>query len=148
MEANPTPARIPSPSPRPIVGHAYDQVSSELERHATGARLGMADDVRQRFQRDAVRGHLDRRRQCRAGLRCVDNDEHAHWLDMLRRVLADRLDKPQFVERGRTQRIGQLANGVHRRAGLHLDVCQEADGGLRITRDQLRCRIGALREAG
>ncbi|MDP9358267.1 MAG: hypothetical protein M3R02_23865, partial [Chloroflexota bacterium] len=138
-------SRIEGDAP-PVVGNFQLQhLAGERQADAALARPGVAGDVGESFERDAVGGDSDGGGQWRQ--RVGRRDRDAWGIAPAGGVLADRPDEAKFVQGGRPQRVDDAADVGHRLLRLRLEVRQQSVGD-RVVAEAVARRRQLQAEAG
>ena len=122
IDSRPVPGTKPVGLPRPSSVTSIARSGACLDQDAAGPRLGVPHRIRHRLDRDPVGGNLDRGRQLgqRRGL-AVDRDPRRRLAAAPLeppRLLVDRRDQAELVERRRSKAVDEAADVGER--DLHL----------------------------
>jgi hypothetical protein len=132
-----------------VVGDLHAQRPGRLvERDAdeASARRGVALRVVYGLEGDSVGGDLDRGRQRRQLLRCLD--VHADADAVVIGVGSQRPEKPEGVERRRPERVDEAANVRDGGLGAIHDVGEQLPGAFGVGGDEVSRGFGHHRQAG
>ncbi len=122
----------------PIVDDLDRESVTDREANDTIPGIGMAGSVRDAFQRDAIGHDLERSGERWQVLRGVDRDDDrtragTTGAAILERVLANRRDEAEVIERRRTKAVDKAANIRNGILGLVTEFGDEVCGSSRVS---------------